>query len=148
VVKFALGLLLTGSLTVRHTAPVHPVHAARVELTASAAGDVVAIVRVYRDDFPPGDRAAPVAAYLARGLSLTDLKGGPVQLKVETIIPEGDRLRITLRGKATGSLARGRLDVTLLQEKFPDQVNVALVTVAGRSSQLVFLKGDASQALP
>lgn len=125
----------------------HPVHAARVELLAT--GRVVGLtVRVYHDDFPPGVQPAAVADYLARTIRVTDSRGTPVVLQTTGITPEGDRLRITLQGAAAGELGRGRLAVTLLQERYADQVNVAEVRIDGRRGQLVFLRGDAAQVLP
>ncbi|MEP6590017.1 MAG: hypothetical protein ABJC19_02435 [Gemmatimonadota bacterium] len=125
----------------------HPVHAARVELVANGR-DVTAVVRVYHDDFPPGLNRDAVAAYLSRSITLTDQQGVRVTLLPSAIVTEGDRVRITLDGTASGRVGQGRLSVTLLQERFSDQVNVALVRIDGRRAQLVYLKGDPAQALP
>lgn len=125
----------------------HPVHAARVEVVATGR-DVGATVRVYAEDFPPGTRPAAVAAYLAQTLRISDARGAAVVLAPQSITTEGDRLRIELRGIAPTSIGRGRIAVTLLQERFTDQVNVATVRIDGRRAQLVFLRGDAAQALP
>jgi hypothetical protein len=126
----------------------HPVHAARIEIISGTNGDVAATVRVYRQDFLPHEQVATATFYLASALIVTDARGARVSLHVDSLLSEGDRLRIVLHGKATSALSGGRLAVTLLQEKFPDQVNVASVQVAGRTRQLVFLRGDASQVLP
>lgn len=125
----------------------HPVHAARVELDARGAA-VTAVVRVYRDDFPPGTDRAAVTQYLARTLRVTDGTGAQVALRLASLETEGDRLRITVTGNAAAALLRGTIAITLLQERFIDQVNVASIRVDGRRAQLVFLRGDASQALP
>jgi len=39
------------------------------------------------------------------------------------------------------------MSVTILHEKFRDQVNVADVRIGGRRHQLVFLRGDGAQQL-
>ncbi|MES2123386.1 MAG: hypothetical protein V4503_01735 [Gemmatimonadota bacterium] len=125
----------------------HPVHAARIELVSSGA-NVTATVRVYHDDFPPRLNREDVTAYLARTLILKDQAGVTVPLTPSAIVPEGDRVRIVLKGTANGALGNGHLAVTVLQERFSDQVNVALALIDGRRAQLVYLRGDAAQVLP
>jgi len=126
----------------------HPIHAARVELDLSAGGNVNATVHVYRDDLGPGAAVADVATFLDRGLVITDAHGSRVALRVVTVAPEGDRLRISLTGSAPGGLARGRLAVPLLQQRFADQVNVVDVRTPMGRTQLVFLRGDPPQVMP
>ena len=126
----------------------HPIHAARVELDISAGGNITATVHLYRDDLPPGDRPADVASCLDRGLVITDARGARVSLRTVAVTPEGDRLRIALVGVAPAGLGHGRIAVTLLQEKFTDQVNVVDVRAPGGRAQLVFLHGDPPQVLP
>jgi hypothetical protein len=126
----------------------HPIHAARVELDVSAAGNVTATVHVYRDDVPPGATIADVAACIDRGLVLADARGSRVVLRVLTVTPEGDRLRIALTGSAPAGIGHGRIAVPLLQERFADQVNVVDVRAPAGRTQLVFLQGDRPQVLP
>jgi hypothetical protein len=108
----------------------------------------MAVVHVYRDDFPATATLAEIGAYLDRSLVLTDARGGRVALHATGMEPEGDRLRIALTGMAAGGLKQGRIALTLLQERFADQVNVVDVRVPGRRAQLVFLRGDGPQSLP
>jgi hypothetical protein len=126
----------------------HPIHAARVELDVSAGGNVNATVHVYRDDLPPGAAVADVATCLDRGLVLTDARGSRIALRVVTVTPEGDRLRISLTGSAPVGVGHGRIAVPLLQERFGDQVNVVDVRAPAGRTQLVFLHGDRPQVLP
>jgi hypothetical protein len=126
----------------------HPIHAARVELDIAAGGNITGTVHVYRDDLPPGGKLADVAAYLDRGLVVTDVRGARISLRTVAVTPEGDRLRISLVGIAPAGLGHGRIAVTLLQEKFTDQVNVVEVRAPGGRAQLVFLHGDRPQVLP
>lgn len=126
----------------------HPIHAARVELDAAADGSVNAIVHVYRDDFPGQVTLASIGGYLDKALVVTDARGTRLILRPTALQPEGDRLKILLTGSVSGGIAHGRIALTLLQEKFADQVNVVDARVQGRRAQLVFLRGDASQALP
>ena len=125
----------------------HPIHAARIELVALANGDVGATVRVYHEDFGPGEEPAGITAYLDRTLIVTDARGARVMLRPTGTGREGERLRISLVGRAPPGLAKGRVQVTILQEKFTDQVNVVDVRVGGRRQQLVFVRGDEAQAV-
>ena len=126
----------------------HPIHAARVEIDAAADGTVGVVVRVYRDDIPAGWKLAEVGGYLDRVLTITDAHAVRVHLVATGIVAEGDRLKVSLTGKAIGNLQRGHVALTLLQEQFSDQVNVVDAKVQGRRAQLVFLRGDGPQALP
>ena len=126
----------------------HPIHAARVELDATAAGIVSAVVHVYRDDFPAGIKRPDVDAVFDRTLVVTDAQGKRIALRTTALIEEGDRLRITLAGTAPARLNGGQIALTLLQERFPDQVNVVDARIQGKRAQLVFLRGDGPQLLP
>lgn len=126
----------------------HPIHAARVELDVSSSGNVNATVHVYRDDLPTGGARAEVTACLDRGLVLTDGRGARIVLRVVSLTPEGDRLRISLVGTAPAGIGHGRIAVPLFQERFADQVNVVEVRAPGGRTQLVFLNGDRPQPLP
>ena len=126
----------------------HPIHAARVELDVNAEGTVTTVVRVYRDDFPATMKLSDIGAYLDRVLVVTDGRAVRVPLRPIEMAPEGDRLRISLTGRSTGDLRGGHIALTLLQERFSDQVNVIDARVLGRRAQLVFLRGDGPQALP
>ena len=126
----------------------HPIHAARIALAATADGAVTVVVRVYRDDLPPASKASDLAGYIDRSLIVTDARGTRVVLRLTAAVPEGDRLRIDLAGRASSDLSRGRIAVTLMQERFPDQVNVVDAQLPGKRAQLVLLRGDGPQALP
>ena len=126
----------------------HPIHAARLEIRAAPDGSVTGVVHVYRDDFPPGSDLRAIDAYLGRVLIVTDAAGRRVPLRPIGAEPEGDRLRIGLAGRAAGPLSGGRILVSLLQDRYADQVDVVDATTPGHRAQLVFLRGDRAQALP
>jgi hypothetical protein len=126
----------------------HPIHAARIELDAPSAAAVTVVVHVYRDNFPPGTNLLAVTRYLDRTVNLTDARGARVLLHATGVTPEGDRLRVDLVGAPAAALSHGRIAVTLLQEYYPDQVNVVDARVLGHRAQLLFLKNDAAQVLP
>jgi hypothetical protein len=126
----------------------HPIHAARVELDVAADGTVNALVHVYRDDFPAIATLPEIATYLDKVLLLTDARAARILLRPTGMEPEGDRLRISLVGTAAAGLSHGHIALTLLQERFPDEVNVVDARLPGHRAQLVFLRGDGPQALP
>ncbi len=119
----------------------HPIHAARVELVAASGGDVVATIRVYEEDFAPGRDHPAISAYLDRQVILTASNGSRVLLRPVATTREGDRLRIMLVGWSRAPLQGGQLQVTLLQEKFADQVNVVEVKNGSSKQQLVSTSG-------
>ena len=126
----------------------HPIHAARVELEATQGGLVSAVVHVYRDDLPTGINPAFLDSVFDHALVVTDGRGRRVTLRTTGVATEGDRLRITLAGTVPAQLTGGRIALTLLQDRFADQVNVVDARIQGRRAQLVFLRGDGSQLLP
>jgi hypothetical protein len=147
VTSLRIAALLLSAMTLS-AAGFHPIHAARVELEAAADGTVTATVLVYRDDFSATISLADLGKYLDRVLVVTDSRSARVSLVPVGSIAEGDRLKISLRGATPAGLSHGRIALTLLQEKFGDQVNVVDARVAGRRAQLVFLRGDGPQPLP
>ncbi|HET9065112.1 MAG TPA: DUF6702 family protein [Gemmatimonadales bacterium] len=126
----------------------HPVHAARVELATAPDGRVVATVLVYAEDFPPGRDLVRIGSYLERHLVLHDASDRIVTFKVLHARPVGDRLRITLCSRASPALSGGTAQVTILQERFDDQVNVLLRHQDGSREEFVFVAGDAPTRLP
>ena len=126
----------------------HPIHAGRIELDVTPSGAVSVVVRVYQDDFTPGAGLREIGPYLDRVLIVTDARGARVSLRTTGIVTEGDRLRVAMTGTAIGPVSHGRIALTLLQEKFADQVNVVDARIQGRRAQLVFLRGDGPQLLP
>lgn len=140
--------LCTLLTVVLRTPAFHPIHAARVELTSTAAGAVSAVMHVYRDDFPPGTDLGAINTYLDRTVTLTDSRHARVPLRATSVEPEGDRLRIVLASPVKGTLHAGSLQVAILQDRYPDQVNVVDARLASGRAQLLFLRGDGPQALP
>ncbi len=144
VMHLVLAVALTAGLP-----PVeHPVHAARVELATAPDGRVVATVLVYEADFPPGRDLGLITPYLQRNLVLRDAADRQVAFKVLHARPVGDRLRITLCSTASPELSGGKAQVTILQERFDDQVNVLLRHKDDTREEFVFVTGDAPVALP
>ncbi len=137
---------LIGGTAVLIAASEHPIHAARVELVAHRA-DVAATVRVYLEDFAPGEDLRAISAYFDRTVELTDRSGRRVLLRPTGTAREGERLRISLVGRSVVGLSRGRMQVTILQERFDDQVNVVDARVSRKQQQLVFVTGDGPQEL-
>ncbi len=55
---------------------------------------------------------------------------------------------LRLRGEVPGGLAGARVTSLLLCERFPDQVNIVRASYGGRTTTVLFLKGEASKGLP
>lgn len=126
----------------------HPVHAARVELATAPDGRVVATVLVYEEDFAPGRDLASIAPYLTKTFTLRDASGTRVGFKVLHARPIGDRLRITLCSRTSPDLSGGTAQVTILHDRFDDQVNVLIRHTDGDRDEFVFVAGDPATRLP
>jgi hypothetical protein len=142
-----LALAMTTSLA---SAPPHPIHSSVTSLTVDARTAVVAIdVRVYTDDLEQAlgaDWLPRIAGYVSHSIVLRAADGQRLPLgSCGVTIVEG-MARICMRGglRSTTGL---RLGVTLLTERFADQVNVVKTEVAGRSQTMLFVKGAAERVM-
>jgi hypothetical protein len=147
-VVLALGLL---------HAPAHPMHTAVAELVQQDAGGAASVqIRVFADDWLaavplPADSTAAdsaMARYLRGRFALADRHGRPVRLSWQGAERAGDVMLLRLRGSVPGGLEGARITSLLLCERFEDQVNIVRATYGGRSTTLLFTRGEASKALP
>jgi hypothetical protein len=135
----------------------HPMHTAVTELVQEdAAGHVSIQVRVYLDDLRA---TVPLAAgrwgadsamarYLRGTFALTDPTGRPVRLTWAGAEPTGDVILLRLRGEVPGGLPGARVTNLVLCERFEDQVNVVRAEYAGRTTTLLFTRGETAKVLP
>jgi hypothetical protein len=148
----------------------HPMHTAVTEVVQEdARGHVSIQVRVYVDDLRAavslpagaladhsqgaggGDSAAAdsaMARYLRGTFALADRTGRPVRLTWTGAEPAGDVILLRLRGEVPGGLAGARITSLVLCDRFEDQVNVVRAEYAGRTTTLLFTRGEAAKALP
>ena len=150
----------------------HPMHTSVTEVVQEdARGDVSIQVRVYVDDLraavslpadalgadsegadsASGDSAAAdsaMARYLRGTFALADRTGRPVRLMWAGAEPTGDVMLLRLRGEVPGGLAGARVTNLVLCERFEDQVNVVRAEYAGRTTTLLFTRGETAKALP
>ena len=152
----------------------HPMHTTVTEVAQEDAGGHVSVqVRVYVDDFrsavPPApqggtagaspsavDSAAAssavadsaMARYLRGSFALADRTGRPVRLAWAGAERQGDIILLRLRGQVPGGLAGARVTSLVLCERFEDQVNVVRAEYAGRTTTLLFTRGETAKALP
>ncbi len=136
--------------------PAHPMHTSVTELHDSAAGTVSIRIRVFEDDLTAalGGRLADQAAdsalsrYVRGRLSLSDRTGRV--LPIEWVADEraGAVRLLRLRAKVSGGLAGASLNVTLLCDRFDDQVNIVRASYGGRTTTILFTPGDGAKALP
>ena len=121
-------------------------------------------VRVYTDDLraavpeaaglpPTGGSPTPhadsaMARYLRGTFALADRSGRPVRLTWGGAERSGDVVLLRLEGEVPGGLAGARITSLVLCERFEDQVNVVRAEYAGRSTTLLFTRGETAKALP
>ncbi len=128
----------------------HPIHSSSAVVNLPAGAPRAAIVlRVFADDFPPGQARGPVERYLTERFRLLDGRGRILPLSLESIATDGVVLVLTLSAPVSDGLHGGRVWHGVLAEKFSDQVNLVRVQrEGGRSSSLLFVAGDGAKPLP
>lgn len=150
----------------------HPMHTTVTQVVQEDARGRVSIqVRVYVDDLRAavslpaaslgahsegadsggGNSAAAdsaLARYLRGTFALADRTGRPVRLTWTGAEPAGDVILLRLRGEVAGGLAGARVTNLVLCERFEDQVNVVRAEYAGRTTTLLFTRGETAKALP
>ena len=132
----------------------HPMHTSVTEVVQEGASGHVSIqVRVYVDDLRaavslPADADSAIARYLRGTFALADRTGRPVRLTWTGAEPAGDVILLRLRGEVPGGLAGARVTSLVLCERFEDQVNVVRAEYAGRTTTLLFTRGETAKALP
>ncbi len=136
---------------------VHPMHTAVVEIAYQATGGLAAIqIRVFRDDFgaavalvpseAPADSA--MARYVRGAFHLTDRAGRTLPLRWDGVEQSGDVMVLRLTAAAPEGLHGAQVLSALLCERFEDQVNIVRALYEGRTSTLLFTRGDRAKALP
>jgi hypothetical protein len=135
----------------------HPMHTAVTEVAQEdAAGRTTIQVRVYADDFQAAVESAAgrslpdsaMARYLRATFALADRTGRPVRLAWVGAERTGDVVLLRLRGEVPGGLAGARVTSLVLCERFEDQVNVVRAAYAGRTTTLLFTRGETSKVFP
>ena len=89
-----------------------------------------------------------MARYLRGTFALADRTGRPVRLAWAGAERSGDVILLRLRGEVPGGLAGARVTSLVLCERFEDQVNVVRAAYAGRTTTLLFTRGETAKALP
>jgi hypothetical protein len=145
VVSWLAGLVLPA------LAAAHPMHTAVAELVHEpATQEVLVTIRVFADDFGAavGANGGAAEAYVRPRIALADPAGRAIPLRWEGVTLTGDVVQIRLRGAVPGGLRGIRVRITLMCERFEDQVNIVRATYAGRTASLLFTRGDQAKALP
>jgi hypothetical protein len=89
-----------------------------------------------------------MARYLRATFALADRTGRPVRLAWAGAERTGDVILLRLRGEVPGGLAGARVTSLMLCERFEDQVNVVRAEYAGRTTTLLFTRGETAKVLP
>jgi hypothetical protein len=134
----------------------HPTHTSAAELSQEAGEVASVVIRLFADDIgetlgaPPGQKPTGEAlrSYLADRFVILDRSGTRVALGWDDGMLSGDVLELRSRTRVTGELTGAQVTNRVLTERFPDQVNVVRATYAGRSTTLIFTRGDGPKALP
>jgi uncharacterized protein DUF6702 len=135
----------------------HPLHTALAELTYRADSQTMVIrIRVFADDLAgavsgltEGDPPDSALSRYARGtFALADRSGRPVPLRWEGADHAGDLVLLRLGAALGGGLAGVRVLAALLWERFPDQINIVRASYGGRTTTLLFTRGDTARQLP
>jgi hypothetical protein len=147
----------------------HPMHTTVAEVVQrDGRGRTTIQVRVHTDDLrgavpeaanlpptpggstPGADSTADsaMARYLRGTFALADRSGHPVRLTWRGLERTGDVVLLRLEGEVPGGLAGARITSLVLCERFEDQVNVVRAEYAGRSTTLLFTRGETAKALP
>src|SRR4026209_2469808 len=100
----------------------------------AGTGRASIVLRVFADDFPPGQAAAPVERYLAERFHLIDARGARVPIQLQGSSPGGAVLVLTLSASIAGTSSGARIWHGVLAERFPDQVNLVRVLRDGRAA--------------
>jgi hypothetical protein len=126
----------------------HPIHSSSAVVSLPVGGGPACIVvRVFADDFPPGDSPAPIGRYLAARFRILDRDNHPVALHLDSVRADGVVLVLTLSASAE-ALSGARIWHGILAERFSDQVNLVQVHRGTRSASLLFTSGDGPKPLP
>jgi len=130
----------------------HPLHTTLTQLAYRDADRTVEVtVRVFADDFravlAPDVTDSAAAAYLRSTLTLTDRAGWPLAVVWCGMKRTGDLLWLCLRAPAPQGLSGLRVRVTLLFDRYEDQINIVQAILEGRRVALLFTRGDASKPL-
>jgi hypothetical protein len=131
-------------------------HTAVIEIAYLPASRVATIqIRVFRDDIGQvvrGPKETPIdsslAAYVRRAFHIMDHVGRTLPLYWQSAEQSGDVVVLKLSAPAPDGLQGAEISSGLLCDRFEDQVNIVRASYAGRTSTLLFLRGDGAKALP
>lgn len=130
----------------------HPMHTSVAELTEEpSTHSVIVTLRVFADDFgtvAPGGLGDAAKAYVRAHFELRSPAGQPVELRWDGAGQAGDVVQIRLRAELPAGLSGTWVRATLLCEQFPDEVNIVRAIYGGRTTSLLFTRGDQAKALP
>ena len=127
----------------------HPIHSSSAVVSfPEGTGRASIVLRIFADDFPPGQAFAPVERYLAERFRLIDARGTRVPIQLHRIAMDGAVLVLTLSAPADGVSSGARIWHGVLTERFPDQVNLVRVHRDGGAATVLFTAGDGPKPLP
>ncbi len=134
----------------------HPLHTTYSELTISRDGrSARALIRVFADDFSatvvktfpaarrsPSDFERAAYTYIARHFRLTDRRGVPYALRWCGLRKNANFMWLCVGSDHLSAGDRPQLTNGLLDDVFTDQINIVRVSADGRTSHILFARGD------
>lgn len=149
-------LLLLMALLAPAPIMTHPMHTAVAEISCVPGSGTAAIrIRVFADDLDAAlgqDRMMPadsaISRYVRGNFALADRAGHPLPLQWVGAEQEGDVVMLHLQVTTAVGLAKAKVLSAILAERFEDQVNIVRASCQGRTTTLLFLRGDFAKPLP
>jgi hypothetical protein len=135
----------------------HPMHTSVAEISYDEASGTASIqIRVFADDLNAALTESPAATgadtaisrYLQGKFELADPAGQALPLHWIGAERAGDVLLLRLAARVPGGLSGVRIRSTVLCERFADQVNIVRASHGGRTSTVLFTRGDPAKPLP
>lgn len=144
---------MSGVVAVLALLMLHPLHTTLTQLAyGDADGTVQVTVRAFADDMRAvlgGEVSDSGAArYLRSTFVIADRTGRSLPATWCGLKQTGDLLWLCLRASVPGGASGLRVRVTLLFERYDDQINIVQASYEGRRAALLFTRGDEAKALP
>jgi hypothetical protein len=130
----------------------HPLHTTLTQVAYRDADRTLELtVRAYADDFRAALKAdvtdSSAAAYLRSTVTVFDPSGRALPVAWCGLRRVGDAFLFCLRASAPQGPNGLRVQVTILFDRYSDQINIVQASVGGRRTALLFLSGDPAKPL-
>ena len=130
----------------------HPLHTTLTQVAYRDSDRTLELtVRAFADDFRAALKAdvtdSSAAAYLRSTVTVFDRTGRALPLAWCGLRHVGDAFLFCLRASAAQGPKGLRVHVSILFDRYSDQINIVQASVGGRRTALLFLSGDQPKPL-